>query len=451
MPTRRRCRRTPSGVLKACGTVNTKGVSPTPNSGNPFTSTNLICHGGNLISYGNHAITYANPPASYIAAGTRALRAATCSSCHGNTANGTTIVNGKTEATIGPNLQGVGAATVDFWVSSGRMPATDVKAVEAERRPTRLTPQQALEIAAWVNSLDPAVPAVPYPHLHRANQSVGAELFSLNCAACHTIEGTGDALAYGTNAPSLMNRAVTPQQVVEAIRTGACQHAPLLGQPERHTSAGHRVLCNRQASASDQPRWLLSRWGGTGGRRLRRSVDRRGRPRPHLLLDRRAVVSDADHQPSRTRVPMPIAALSDPHMSDAARHPRRVENIIAVVFVVAMVFFGIAGAAYWQNWSPWIFGGALGAGMFALGLRSHCVGQVPDAPGTRSWKNVTPWRSHLKSATPCPRPLWSAPAVVVKRRKMLGGLFAVGGGIFGIVRRSRCCGRSARCPRTSTR
>lgn len=208
-----------TNVLKSCGTVNTAGVSPTRNSGNPFTSTNLLCHGGNLISYGNHAITYANPPTSYIAAG-RQLFAQTCSSCHGNEANGVTVVNGRTEATIGPNLQGVGAATVDFWVSSGRMPATDVKAVEAERGPSRLTPKQALEIAAWVNSLDPSVPAVPYPHLAGANQSVGADLFSLNCAACHTITGSGDALAYGTNAPSLQNKQVTPQQVAEAIRTG---------------------------------------------------------------------------------------------------------------------------------------------------------------------------------------------------------------------------------------
>ena len=53
------------------------------------------------------------------------------------------------------------------------MPAADVKAVEAERRPTRLTPLQALELAAWVNSLDPSVPAVPTPHLQGANQSVG--------------------------------------------------------------------------------------------------------------------------------------------------------------------------------------------------------------------------------------------------------------------------------------
>ena len=206
-------------VLKACGPVNTKGVSPTPNSGNPFTSTNLICNDGKLLSYGNSSITYANPPTSFVSVGHQ-LFAQTCSSCHGNDANGTTVVDGKVEATIGPNLQGVGAATVDFWVSSGRMPATDVKAVEAERKPSRLTPKQALEIAAWVNSLDPAVPAVPYPHLTGANQSVGADLFSLNCAACHTITGAGDALAYGTNAPSLQNRAVTAQQVVEAIRTG---------------------------------------------------------------------------------------------------------------------------------------------------------------------------------------------------------------------------------------
>jgi ubiquinol-cytochrome c reductase cytochrome c subunit len=206
----------PSSVARSCGPINTKGVSSLPNRGNPFTSTNRLCVDGHLISYGNSAITYANPPQSYIAIG-RQLLATICSSCHGTEANG---VNPEGGATIGPNLQGVGAATVDFWVSSGRMPATDVKAVEAERRESRLTPRQALEIAAFVNSLDPSVPAVPYPHLQGADQSVGMSLFALNCAACHTIEGTGDALAYGTNAPSLQNRSVTAQQVAEAIRTG---------------------------------------------------------------------------------------------------------------------------------------------------------------------------------------------------------------------------------------
>jgi ubiquinol-cytochrome c reductase cytochrome c subunit len=208
---------TVSSSVKACGTVNLKGVtSSEPNSGNPFKSTKLVCYDGMLIRYGNSAITYANPPASYTAAG-KLLFDQTCSSCHGSDANG---VSPSGAATIGPNLQGVGAATIDFWVTTGRMPATDIAAVEAERKPPRLTDKQALEVAAYIDSLDPSVPAVPNVNLKGANVSVGANLFQLNCAACHTITGAGDALAFGTNAPSLQNRQVTAQQVAEAIRIG---------------------------------------------------------------------------------------------------------------------------------------------------------------------------------------------------------------------------------------
>ncbi len=204
-------------TTKACGTVNVKGVTGSVhNAGNPFKSSNRFCLNGHLISYGNRYITYRNPPQSFIRAG-QLLFAQTCSSCHGNEANG---VGPDGQATTGPPIQGLGAATVDFWVSSGRMPAADPKSVEAERRQSRLTPLQALELAAWVNSLDPAVPAVPTPHLQGANQSVGQDLFSLNCAACHTIEGTGDSLAFGTFAPSLQVKNITAQQVVEAMRTG---------------------------------------------------------------------------------------------------------------------------------------------------------------------------------------------------------------------------------------
>ncbi len=204
-------------TTKSCGSVNIKGVTRSaPDSGNPFLSSRRLCLDGHLISYGNRSITYANPPQALVSAG-QLLFAQECSSCHGNKANG---VGPDGLATIGPNLQGVGAATVDFWVTSGRMPAADPKAVQAQRRASRLTPLQALELAAWVNSLDPAVPAVPDPHLKGANQSVGQDLFSLNCAACHTIEGSGDALAFGTNAPSLQVKNITARQVAEAIRTG---------------------------------------------------------------------------------------------------------------------------------------------------------------------------------------------------------------------------------------
>jgi ubiquinol-cytochrome c reductase cytochrome c subunit len=205
-----------SNSVKECGSVNLKGVSTAENSGNPFHSDKLVCFDGVLIRYGNSAITYTNPPASYAAAG-KLLFDQTCSSCHGTDANG---ISPGGKASIGPNLQGVGAATIDFWVTTGRMPAADVAAVEAERKPPKLTDKQALEVAAYVNSLDPSVPAVPTPHLQGANVSDGANLFQLNCAACHTITGAGDALAFGTNAPSLQNRQITAQQVVEAMRIG---------------------------------------------------------------------------------------------------------------------------------------------------------------------------------------------------------------------------------------
>ena len=92
--------------------------------------------------------------------------------------------------------------------------------MEAERKPPRLSDKQALEVAAYINSLDPSVPAVPTPNLKGADVADGASLFALNCAACHTITGAGDALAFGTNAPTLQNRQITAQQVVEAMRTG---------------------------------------------------------------------------------------------------------------------------------------------------------------------------------------------------------------------------------------
>jgi len=46
-----------------------------------------------------------------------------CASCHGNQADGVPA-NGTTGAY--PDLVGLGPATIDFWVDSGRMPATDL-------------------------------------------------------------------------------------------------------------------------------------------------------------------------------------------------------------------------------------------------------------------------------------------------------------------------------------
>jgi ubiquinol-cytochrome c reductase cytochrome c subunit len=185
------------------------------NAGTPNSSqVKLHSKTGVVISYGNKYITYNAPSTALVTLG-QALFLQNCASCHGNEANGVPA-NGTSGSF--PDLVGLGPATIDFWVDSGRMPAANVRAVQAIRHIPRLNKAQAVAIAAWVNSLDPSYPDLPTPHLNNANVSDGAALFALNCAACHTIEGDGDALANDTYAPSL--RDIPAFEVVEAVRTG---------------------------------------------------------------------------------------------------------------------------------------------------------------------------------------------------------------------------------------
>jgi ubiquinol-cytochrome c reductase cytochrome c subunit len=135
---------------------------------------------------------------------------ASCSSCHGLDAQGTTQA---------PSLIGAGAAAVDFQMSTGRMPAKEVGA-ENDRKPTDFTPAQIYAIAAYVASLGggPSIPAANQVDASGANTALGSELFSTNCAQCHVFAGAGGALTYGKTAPSL--NAATPTQIYEAMLTG---------------------------------------------------------------------------------------------------------------------------------------------------------------------------------------------------------------------------------------
>lgn len=179
-------------------------------------STNQVFNAkGQLVSYGNSDITYSQPPAVLIPMG-QALYAQNCASCHGTSADGVPAV--QTPGSY-PNLRGLGSATIDFWIESGRMPAANTTAVQANRKRPRLTHEQALAVTAYVASLSPATPYIPtVNNVSSADTSDGFSLFALNCAACHTVTGGGDALAANTYAPSL--RKVPATQVAEAIRTG---------------------------------------------------------------------------------------------------------------------------------------------------------------------------------------------------------------------------------------
>jgi ubiquinol-cytochrome c reductase cytochrome c subunit len=205
-------------LLLFVGSANANNLNPPPttrkNAGTPNSTIVVKNKSGTVIKYGNKYITYKAPSSKLDALG-QALFMENCASCHGSEADGVPA-NGTSGAY--PDLVGLGPATIDFWIVSGRMPAKDLAAVQAPRRQAALTPAQATAIAAWVNSLSPSYPDIPTPNLKNANVADGAALFALNCAACHTIEGDGDALAASTFSPSL--RHIPAFQVVEAIRTG---------------------------------------------------------------------------------------------------------------------------------------------------------------------------------------------------------------------------------------
>ncbi|MBS2963448.1 c-type cytochrome [Actinocrinis puniceicyclus] len=140
----------------------------------------------------------------------KALYISSCSSCHGKNAEGTGL---------GPSLVGVGAASVDFQVSTGRMPAKQLGA-QVEAKQNIFSTQQIQDMAAYVQSLGggPQIPAAGQ-YAYDANAvALGGQLFRENCSQCHNFAGEGGALTDGKFAPKLTQ--TNPQQIYEAMLTG---------------------------------------------------------------------------------------------------------------------------------------------------------------------------------------------------------------------------------------
>lgn len=139
-----------------------------------------------------------------------ALFAANCATCHGLALEGTTD---------GPTLIGVGAASVDFQVGTGRMPLA-MTGPQAPVKPVQFTPEQITALAEYVASVSPG-PAIPddkYLNGEGADIAFGGELFRVNCAMCHNVAGAGGALTEGKYAPPLSG--VTEAHIYEAMLTG---------------------------------------------------------------------------------------------------------------------------------------------------------------------------------------------------------------------------------------
>ena len=134
---------------------------------------------------------------------------ANCATCHGLDLQGTEN---------GPSLYGVGELSVEFQVSTGRMPL-QMQGPQAPQKPVQFTQEQIDALAAYTQSVSPG-PTFPDAHVldGEGDVSAGAELFRINCAMCHNVSAAGGALTEGKFAPALTG--VAPTHIYEAMVTG---------------------------------------------------------------------------------------------------------------------------------------------------------------------------------------------------------------------------------------
>jgi ubiquinol-cytochrome c reductase cytochrome c subunit len=135
-----------------------------------------------------------------------ALYLQNCASCHGPQGEG---------APAGPPLIGVGEASADFYLRTGRMPL-GAPGQRPERQEPYFSEEDIAALVAYVGAFDggPAIPQVfAGGDLHR-----GWELYTANCAACHAATGAGNAVGGGFAAVGLQD--ATPLEIAEAMIVG---------------------------------------------------------------------------------------------------------------------------------------------------------------------------------------------------------------------------------------
>lgn len=155
-----------------------------------------------------------------------------CAVCHGADGRGTNR---------GPTLVGVGRASIDYYLSTGRMPLVaagrltqpgtpvaplpDRQLGDPEQTPRRRRPAYSAEVVRRLVDYTAELaggtgPDIPRVHPRGADVAQGGEMFRLQCAACHAWAGDGGALL-GREAPRL--QPATSTQVAEAVRVGPGQ------------------------------------------------------------------------------------------------------------------------------------------------------------------------------------------------------------------------------------
>lgn len=192
-----------------------------------------------------------------------------CAVCHGANGRGTAR---------GPSLFGVGRASIDYQLSSGRMPlavvgrSNDQPGTPLQPLPNSAAPDDGI-VAKRHQPAYPAetiTPLVDYiaelsggggpgiPRVGEGDLAEGGALFRQQCAACHAWAGDGGALLR-IDAPAL--HSATGTQIAEAIRVGPGQ-MPVFGtaaltDKQMSSVVAYVRYLDRPSDRGGQPFWHL--------------------------------------------------------------------------------------------------------------------------------------------------------------------------------------------------
>ena len=123
--------------------------------------------------------------------------------------------------------------------------------------------------------------------------------------------------------------------------------------------------------------------------------------------------------------PLPPAALDDAHLQPYAKHPEAAQMVAAIAMFVGFAGFIGFGVAYWVAASTQWEAITLGVGLLALGFGVTAWGKylMPQGPFVEERHEFHSTEAERVAMTAA---ITERGGMVVKRRKVLGGLFAAG-------------------------